>query len=88
MKFSIHFFREIYSLSKPHPDALREIYRYVNSETGKAEVIERWVLEINSVEELILLKKIYGNFIIIPSPDIWDDLYMLIIYGKKKPSII
>lgn len=88
MKFSIHNNREIYSLTKPHLDAFKEIYRYINSETGRAERIERWVLEINSVEELILLKKIYGYFIIIPSPDIWDDLYMLVIYGKKKPSII
>jgi len=88
MKFSIHVFRDIFSLIKPHPDAFKERYRYVNKETGRAGGIERWVLEINSVEELILLKKNYGHFIIIPSLDIWDDLYMLVIYGKKKPLLI
>lgn len=88
MKFSIHNNREIFSLIKPHPDAFKEPYRYVNLETGKAERIDRWVLEINSIAELKLLHKKFGYYIIVPSIDVWDELYMLIICGKEKPDFL
>lgn len=88
MKFSIHFHGNTYSVKKPHPDAFKELYRYKNLVSGKAERIDRWVLEINSIAGLMLLKRSCGYFIIVPSIDIWDDLDMIIIYGKDRPDII
>jgi hypothetical protein len=71
---------------KPISKARLEDYDYINFVTRKLEKGKRWVIEIESLDDLLNLKKQYGHFIISPNLDFADPTYRIKFYGSRKPS--
>jgi len=71
---------------KPIAGALLEDYEYIDLIAGELETGKRWVIEIESLDDLCDLKEQYGHFILSPNLDFADSTYRIKYFGSKKPS--